>query len=187
LSTFVRGALKGGAVIGTVYGIAPQPPVPEDTRYVDAGPLRIGVEYREVDPEILEATYAHDPEQLAELRDRSPAGGYSDRGVSLHVVAAANGHEYVRFDVFDDDPHYHYNHPGEPIVNNVVQFDTAANGDMLEWALDRLRHHLPAMLTEAGGGEIAATIDVDAMDRALKEVEPMARQARRGGAASPGA
>ncbi len=173
-------------MIGTVYSMAPQPPVPEDTRYIDAGSLRIGVEYRDVNPDNLEATYAGDAAQLAELHERSPEGGFTDRGVSLHVVAGADGHEYLRFDVFDGEPHYHYNHPGEPIVNNVVQYDTAANGDMLEWVLGRLRHHLPAMLTEAGGAEIAATIEPQAMERALEEVAALARRARSGTPASPG-
>jgi hypothetical protein len=173
-------------MIGTVYSIAPQPPVPEETHYVDAGSLRLGVEYRRVDPESLEATYGDDPAQLAELRDRSPAGGFTDRGLSLHVVATADGHEYLRFDIFDDEPHYHYNHPGNPVVNNVVQFDAAANGDMLEWSLDRLRNHLPAMLSEAGGADIAAAVDRAAVDRALQEVGALARQARAGSAATEG-
>lgn len=173
-------------MIGTVYAMAPQPPVPEDTRYVDAGSLRIGVEYRQVNPENLEDTYAHDPVQLAELHERSPEGGFTDRGLSLHVVAAADGHEYLRFDIFDDEPHYHYNHPGQPVVNNVVQYDAAANGDMLDWALDRLEHHLPAMLAEAGGAQIATTVDPDSLLEALKVVAPMARQARLGGAAATG-
>ena len=69
-----------------------------------------GVEYRDVDPESLRATYAGNAEQLAELEARSPEGGFFDAGVSIHVCGADDGYEYLRFDCFDDEPHYHYVH-----------------------------------------------------------------------------
>lgn len=137
-------------MIGKTYAIPPQPPVPENLTTFEAGNLSIGVEYRDVDPEGLLATYRDNPAHLAELLARSPEGGFTDEGVSLHVFDATDGHEYVRFDVFDDDPHYHYNHHGSEVVNNVIEFDVTAHGDMLPWALERIRTRLPEMLTEAG-------------------------------------
>ncbi|HLX88537.1 MAG TPA: hypothetical protein VKR22_08815, partial [Acidimicrobiales bacterium] len=119
-----------------------------------------------------------------------PEGGFTDEGVSIHVNGTADGHEYLRFDVFDAEPHYHYNHPGEPVVNNVVEFDAVANGDMLDWALDCLRTRLPSMLAEAGGGDLVAAIDQAELQCVLHEVEPRARAAQhrarslRGGSAS---
>jgi hypothetical protein len=129
-------------MIGKVYNMPPQPPAPENTRYLQAGAITFGIEYRDVDPESLEATYADDAAQLAELEKKSPEGGFSDEGVSIHVCGTDDGHEYVRFDVFDDEPHYHYIHRtpnGAEVVNNVIDFDTTAHGEMLAWAIERLR------------------------------------------------
>ncbi len=165
-------------MIGKVYAMNPQPPIEENTRYVDAGVVSIGVEYRNVDPDNLYDTYKDDPAQLAELEREMPAGGFVDEGVSLHVKAGDDGHEYVRFDVFDDDPHYHYIHRGPEIVNNWIQYDVVANGDMLTWALDCIRHRLPQMLAEAGGAELVGSLDAAALARAVDEVRPMAEAAR---------
>jgi len=164
-------------MIGKVYGIPPQPPVAEHTRYLPAGNLRLGIEYRSLDPESLVETYKHDPAQLAEMLEKSPEGGFTDEGLSLHVVGE-DGHEYVRFDVFEGEPHYHYNHPGPEVVNNVIDFDTAAQGDMLPWALQCLRARLPEMLTEAGGGALVAGLDQAAIDAAVDEIAALATGVR---------
>ena len=163
-------------MIGKVYAMNPQPPVAENTHYVDAGVARIGVEYRNVDPDNLYETYKDDPDQLAELEREMPAGGFVDEGVSLHVEVA--GHEYLRFDVFDDDPHYHYIHSGPEIVNNWIQYDVVANGDMLTWALACIGGRLDVMLAEAGGGDLVGALDRGAIDQAVSEVRPMAEKAR---------
>jgi hypothetical protein len=165
-------------MIGKVYAIAPQPVDPDNTRWFPAGVITIGVEYRDVDPAGLIATYQDDPDQLAELLEKSPAGGFSDEGVSLHVIETDGGHEYLRFDAFDDEPHYHYIHRSQQIVNNVIDFDVVAHGDMLAWALERIRTRLPEMLAEAGGGHLAAGLDPAAVGTVVDEVEPLARQAR---------
>jgi hypothetical protein len=168
-------------MIGNVYNIPPQPPIPENTRYLPAGVITFGVEYRDVDPESLAATYADDATQLAELEEKSPEGGFSDEGVSIHVCGTDDGHEYVRFDVFDDEPHYHYIHRtpnGAEAVNNVIDFDTAALGEMLPWAIERLRTRLPEMLTEAEGGHLVSQLDADIVDRVIDEVERIAEKAQ---------
>jgi hypothetical protein len=168
-------------VIGEVYNMPPQPPVEANTRYFPAGAVTIGVEYRDVDPASLEATYAGNEAHLAELAERSPEGGFNDEGVSIHVCGTDDGHEYVRFDVFDDEPHYHYVHrtaPGADVVNNVIAFDAVAGGDMLPWAIDRLRTRLREMLTEAGGRDVAARLDERLVRQAVDEVEALAEQAR---------
>jgi len=161
-------------MIGKVYAIAPQPPVAEHTRYLRAGNVTIGIEYRTLDPEGLIATYEHDAAQLAELLERSPEGGFTDEGLSLHVCGTEDGHEYVRFDVFAGEPHYHYNHPGQPVVNNVVDFDVAAHGAMLPWALDCLRTRLGPMLAEAGGADLVAGLDPAALGAVVDELAAIA-------------
>jgi hypothetical protein len=168
-------------MVGKLYNIPPQPPVRENTRLLRAGAITFGVEYRDLDPESLRATYADNATHLAELEDRSPAGGFADEGVSIHVSGTDDGHEYLRFDVFDDEPHYHYIHPateGAEGVNNVVDFDATALGEMLPWAIDRLRTRLPAMLAEAGGGDLVDQLDADLVAGVLDEVQALAEQAQ---------
>jgi hypothetical protein len=172
--------------VGTVYKVQPQPWEEADTRWVDAGPVKFGVEWRDVDPAALLATYGEGTADMAEIIERSPEGGFFDRGVSIHVCAASSGHEYLRFDVFDDDPHYHYvDTSGE--ANRVVAFDSVASGEMLPWVLDRLRTRLATMLEGADAGELAA--EVAAADReqlrvAVDTVEKLATAARTAGAAT---
>jgi len=167
-------------VIGKVYGIPPQPPVEEHTRSFPAGAVSFGVEYRDLDPVSLEATYRDNPAHLDELRARSPDGGFSDEGVTIHVFDARDGHEYLRFDVFDDEPHYHYIHRtvDDVVVNNVVDFDVIAGGDMFAWAFERLRTRLRSMLEQAGGGDLAARLDTELIDGVLVDVEACAASAR---------
>jgi hypothetical protein len=167
--------------IGKTYNMPPQPADEAATTYLDAGAVSIGVEYRVVDPESLRETYQGNAAQLAELEERSPAGGFYAEGLSLHVVAKADGHEYLRFDLFDDPPHYHYNHPVKAgqHTNNVVDYDTVSNGPMLDWALDRLRTRLPEMLRQAGGAEVAEQVDPDVLGPVLTEVERLAGAATR--------
>jgi hypothetical protein len=169
-------------MIGKVYNIPPQPPAEKDTRYLPAGAITFGVEYRDVDPESLATTYAGNTAHLAELEERSPEGGFSDEGVSIHVCGTDDGHEYVRFDVFDDEPHYHYiHHPDDDgnIVNNVIDFDRTSLGEMLPWAIERLRTRLPEMLTEAGGDHLVPQLDAGLLERGIGEVQAMAEQAQR--------
>ena len=133
----------------------------------------------------MRETYKDNAAQLAELEERSPEGGFYAEGLSLHVVAKADGHEYLRFDLFDDPPHYHYNHPviDGRYTNNVVDFDTASNGPMLDWTLERLRTRLPEMLREAGGAGIADQVDPAVVGPVLAEVQRLASAANRPAAA----
>ncbi len=166
--------------VGVVYTMPPQPPEEAMTQYLPAGAVSIGVEYRDLTPESLVETYKDNPKYLAELLEKSPPGGFTDQGISLHVVGD-DGHEYVRFDVFDDDPHYHYVHntpPGADPCNNVVMFDVVANGDMLPWAIGCLRTRLPDMLRQAGGGHIADRVDPVVLGPVVDEVATLAHESR---------
>ena len=140
-------------MVGTTYNVQPMPPDPASTDWLDVAPLRIGVEYRKVDPEALAATYGADDADMAEIEAHSPEGGFTDEGISIHVVAD-DGHEYVRFDVFDDEPHYHYVDKVAG-TNTVVDFDPVAHGAMKPWMLHQLRHGLGDMLRHAGAERAA--------------------------------
>jgi hypothetical protein len=166
------------ARIGVIYNMAPQPPSEKDTTWFPAGALSIGVEFRDVNPDDLLELYKDDPAQLKELLEKSPDGGFADNGVSLHVRDAADAHEYLRFDCFDNEPHYHYIHNStEPYVNNVVTYDPFALGDMLPFAVGCLRHRLADMLPRAGGGHLVDQLDPATIEKAVDEVEALARQA----------
>ena len=172
-------------LIGKVYGIPPQPPVEEHQQLFDAGALRFGVEYRDLDPESLMETYKNDPAHLAELLERSPEGGFTDSGVTIHVFDAGDGREYLRFDVFDDEPHYHYIHRTDDgsVVNQVIDFDVTAHGAMLDWTLTTLRERMPAMLRAAGGDDLAARVDPAVVTPVLVEVDRAAREVAERGSA----
>ena len=98
------------------------------------------------------------------------------------MCATEDGHEYVRFDVFDDEPHYHYVHrtaPDEEVVNNIIAFDVVAHGEMLPWVIGCLRERLPAMLTEAGGGYLVEGIDASVLGPVIDQVAELAEHAER--------
>ncbi|MGE0385530.1 MAG: hypothetical protein AB7Q97_12425 [Gammaproteobacteria bacterium] len=166
---------------GTIYNIPPEPSDPARTTLIDAGVLRFGVEPRQINRESLRASYAGDPVALARFEALVADGrDIADGGVSIHVFGAADGHEYLRFDCFDDEPHYHYHHrtgQGEVVVNHWVPFDRVACGEMLPWAIATLRARLPEMLTKARGAHLTDRIDAAAVERALIRVEELARSA----------
>ena len=159
---------------GTTYTVPPIPPDPEHTRYVDAGAIRIGVEYRLLDDAELSANY--EGEQMDEIQDALAGAAVEDNGVSLHVVGSEDGHEYLRFDMFEQEPHYHYiDKAGES--QTIVDYDRVAHGPMLPWALRQMRERLEPMLERAGGATLFSAIDPAQLSSALIEVEKLAREA----------
>lgn len=158
---------------GTVYTVAPIPPDPAHTTWVEGGGLRIGVEYRHLDDAELEANYEGDA--MVEIQ-ANVVGAVDDRGLSLHVASAADGHEYLRFDCFESGPHYHYIEPsGER--QTIVDYDPAAMGEMLAWALAQLRTRLEPMLRQAGGASVAESLDAKGVAALVDRVETLAREA----------
>ena len=100
------------------------------------GRSRIGVEYRDVDPASLAATYARRPRAARRAASRShPRAGSPTRACRSTCSTPTDGHEYLRFDVFDDEPALPL-HPqaaaDAEIVNNVIAYDIVAHGDMLD-------------------------------------------------------
>jgi len=159
----------------TRYSVMPIPPVDANTEYFEAGPVRIGVEYRLLNDAIAAA------EILADARgnERGPVTGLDDRGVSIHVFAVRNGQssEHLRFDCFDEDPHYHYISYAKS-SNEMLHMDPIANGDNVAWALGCLRTRLPQMLERAGAGDVVAQLDPRALETILPRVTEAAYRAR---------
>lgn len=164
---------------GEVHGKEPIPHSERDTVIVDAGAVRIGVEYRIVTPEAIQ-------QYIEDLKERDPAAAaeidpddvtlLEDEGVSLHVFDTDSGREYLRFDCFEGDPHYHYITPGER--NFVVAYDGFANGPILEWALGQINRRLAPMLEFAGAPQLAETVRDEPMDAPVKRVREVIEEAR---------
>jgi hypothetical protein len=156
--------------VGTVYTIMPIPPEPAMTTYIQAGVVTIGVELRRVDDQLVGDFFKDvTPEQQAEIDANKPAD-LDDGGVSIHVCSTEGLDEYLRFDCFTADPHYHYVML-EEARQEVIKYDAVANGDMLMWALDRVANRLPEMLTRAGAVALAKAIDPAAIQQAVPLVQ----------------
>jgi hypothetical protein len=165
----------------TRYDLMPIPPVAAQTEYFDAGVVRFGVEYRLLNDAIAAASAV----EAASGGDSAGGseGSFEDRGVSLHVFGSSDGSdgaeplEYLRFDCFDEDPHYHYV-SWKHRSNEMLHIDPVADGDPLTWALERIRTRLPQMLERAGAPELAARVDLRLVEAALPKISEAAWRAR---------
>jgi hypothetical protein len=164
----------------TKYDLMPIPPVEAHTEWFEAGPLAIGVEYRRLTDAI--AAGAQTSAAVGEAGSAAAvATGLDDRGVSLHVCTLQGGErqEHLRFDCFEEDPHYHYVSWGERF-NHMLHLDPVADGDPLLWALERIRTRLPQMLERAGAGAVAAELDLRTLEALLPRIRSAAFRARWG-------
>ncbi len=161
----------------TRYDKMPIPPVEAHTAFFTAGAIRIGVEYRMLTPEIAEAQRAH--LQVATGTDDVVVEELADCGVSLHVFGriGAMEREYLRFDCFDEDPHYHYVN-WDASTNEVLHLDPVAQGDSLQWALLTIATRLPHLLRRAGAAEVAGKVDPVLISAVLPRVAEAAYRAR---------
>jgi hypothetical protein len=117
---------------------------------VTAGPITFVVEHRVVAQDGIEAG-----------------------GPTVRVLGSDDEHEYLRFDLFNVSPHYHYEPPaGE---ERVLMLDTVAEGDAVSWGMARLRARLAPMLVASGGQRLADTLDGEVLARAVDDVESLAR------------
>ena len=117
---------------------------------VTAGPITFVVEHRTV------------------VQDGVEAGG-----PTVRVLGGDDDHEYLRFDMFNVNPHYHYEPPATD--ERILMIDTVAEGDAVSWALTRLRNRLAPMLIEADGRSLADALDEQTVARAIDDVESFVR------------
>ncbi|MDG2333887.1 MAG: hypothetical protein P8Q97_06645 [Myxococcota bacterium] len=162
---------------GTTYKVPPIPLDEAHTTYVDAGPLRIGVEYRLLDDAELAANYEGD--EMVEIQDALNGADVQDNGASIHILGREDGHEYLRFDLFEQGPHYHYIDLGGE-EQTIVDYDRVALGEMLPWALVQLRDRIVPMLEHAGGEKLASAVEAHAaqLHASLPEVERLVKAAQ---------
>ncbi len=97
-----------------------------------------------------------------------------DQGVSIQVVGDVAGEEkeLLRFDCFDQRPHYHYD-PGDK--NERHDMDKTTAGNPVGWTLKQLRAKLPEMLKRAGFDDVANRLDCGMVLSKLDQVEEAAR------------
>jgi hypothetical protein len=101
-------------------------------------------------------------------------GGYADQGVCIQVIGEVEGKEteLLRFDCFDNNPHYHY----APENKNVrVMLDQTVTGNPIGWTVKQLRTRLPAMLWCAGYESLVSQMNPSLLTQKLNEVECVAR------------
>jgi len=121
--------------------------MPMDTTRIEAGAVTFTLHYRALMP---------------------------DQGVCIQVMGQASGaeKELLRFDCFDQAPHYHY----APLEKNERRdMDKTTAGNPVGWTLRQLRTRLPEMLEHAGYGDVASGLDRDLVSSKLDEVEEAAR------------
>jgi len=159
----------------TRYDLMPIPAVETQTEYFDAGAIAIGVEYRLLNDAIAAASAV----ERADGADAADVESFDDCGVSLHVYGMVDGErvEWLRFDCFTEDPHYHYV-CWRTRSNEMLHIDPVADGDPLAWALERIRTRLPQMLERAGAAELAGAVDPRQLESALPRIAEAAYRLR---------
>jgi hypothetical protein len=144
--------------------------VPEHCIAVDAGAVQLVVESRRLTNEILRETYG------ANANDEIQ---FDDFGATLHVCGTVDGLEHLRFDCFENEPHYHYIEQREG-ANTVVRIDELAVGDPLEFSLACVEHRLAPMLRHCGVAGLADEVEAqpEQLASAMAEVRDLMQKVR---------
>src|SRR6476469_2320233 len=155
---------------GNRYDRLPIPMITEHCIPVDAGAVQLVVESRVLTNEIIQDTF-----EGAVAADVP----FDDFGATLHVCGTADGLEHLRFDCFENEPHYHYIDQGA-VTNTVVRIDELAVGDPVEFSLACVEHHLPDMLGNCGVPALAVEVQgrMDEVHAAMKEVRALMLRAQ---------
>jgi hypothetical protein len=155
---------------GNRYDRLPIPMVEEHCIPVDAGAVQLVIESRRLTNAIVEETYQ------GEIAGGVP---FDDGGATLHVLGTDDGLEHLRFDCFEDEPHYHYIDQGA-VRNTVVRIDELAVGDPIEFSLACVEQHLPDMLGNCGVPALAVEVQgrMDEVHAAMKEVRALMLRAQ---------
>jgi len=156
---------------GISFDIMPIPPVPEHCVAVEAGPATFVVESRLLTNEVLRALPAGSVDASGTV--------YDDYGATVHVCDGADDVEYLRFDCFESEPHYHYINEAEG-ENLICRIDEVAEGDPIQWTVGRLRDRLPEMLDLAGAHQLAGAVRAapDDITPAIDRVADLLRRAQ---------
>jgi hypothetical protein len=81
--------------------------------------------------------------------------------------------EILRFDCFDQDPHYHY---GPENHNIRLHMDKTTVRNPVGWTLRQIRENLPSMVNRSGYEDLAAQVEANPVSsEVMAEVEETAR------------
>jgi hypothetical protein len=157
---------------GTRYELMPIPMVHEHCHRVAAGAVDLVIESRRLTDAVLAETYGADDPREEHVH-------FDDGGASIHVCGADDGLEYLRFDCFELEPHYHYIDPHEG-TQVMVRIDELAVGDPERFALDCLATRLPGMVRFTGAQALADAVEAthDRVLGALDEVRVLLARSR---------
>ncbi|MGI9433036.1 MAG: DUF7700 domain-containing protein [Myxococcota bacterium] len=164
----------------TRYSVMPIPATEANTTFFSAGAIRLGVEFRELTDAVAAAAVL----ESASGDERGQTTELDDRGVSIHVFGHQDGEEreFLRFDCFLEDPHYHYISWRER-RNEMLHMDPIMSGDPVEFALECIGRRLPSLLARAGAPDVASAVDLAQVEQALPAVRAAAMRLRDVGAA----
>ena len=104
----------------------------------------------------------------------------NDQGLCLQVYPkiGEKDTEILRFDCFDQAPHYHYGPENHNIRLNMDK--TTMGGSSLGWTLSNIRHNLSDMVSRAGYGDLANSLKGQPVaQEKLEELESTARSMSR--------
>jgi hypothetical protein len=98
-----------------------------------------------------------------------------DRGPSVRVYADIEGRpvQLLRFDCFDNDPHYHYDPEGRDDHRKLSPQEVP---DPIAWTLAELSGNLVSMIRTAGYDGVADRVDADAVSAAVPQVAAAIRE-----------
>lgn len=102
-----------------------------------------------------------------------------DQGLMVQIFGEVDGKdtEILRFDCFDQAPHYHY---GPENHNIRLNMDKTTAGNPVGWTLHQIRNNLPSMVRRAGYDDLAARIEAHPIPSGkLDEIESIAREKAR--------
>src|SRR6266487_4585573 len=155
---------------GIRFDRLPIPMVTEHCIPVDVGAVQLVVESRKLTNEIIEGAYDDDVD--AGIR-------FDDFGASLHVCGTADGLEHLRFDCFENEPHYHYIEQATG-ANTVLRIDELAVGDPVDFSLACVEYRLPDMLRHCGVAGLADEVAAqpEKVSAAIAEVRGLMRKVR---------
>ena len=93
-----------------------------------------------------------------------------DRGSSVKVFGDIDGQrvQLLRFDCFDQDPHYHYAPTG---VNRMFHLDRLTMGCPVAFTLDQVKRNTRSMVAAAGFEKFSESVDQDALAARIDEVQ----------------
>jgi hypothetical protein len=98
--------------------------------------------------------------------------GGTDEGLTFDITTAGLENEekrILRFDCFYKNPHYHVGAAGEGESRKMKDEGVE---DSVRWTLEQLKTRFPALVKQAGYGEIAEQIDQRAIAEQLTRLEP---------------